>query len=190
MLEAAAFNGSNSRIKLFGGAFSRLAALGSGYENSFEWLADFRFDGMAPGQTTQILFASDAFSLTLVTSANEVRLVATVAGQISVSYPPESGDPIERGRWYRMRWGASKVEGAHFLQVQKWNVRNGGYFPGLNAADCAFRPWAANLPAPGDVWIGHDGSTHSETYFRGRLDNVSLITYQYYTKTTLCTLQQ
>lgn len=61
--------------------------------------------------------------------------------------------------------------------------------PAAGTADCAYQPWSFQMPPPGTVYLGHDGSVDPDVYFHGRMDNVSLLDYLYSGRPAACTLQ-
>ncbi|MBI5610544.1 MAG: hypothetical protein HY902_16830 [Deltaproteobacteria bacterium] len=192
-LESAEFNGTNARIRLPGGANSRLESMSGSYENGFEIQFDFRHDGF-DGETEQVVFASGAFRLTKTRTGLTESLDFQVGNQTVLSYPPRNGRPLQRGRWYRIVWsakpGPNGTEGNHFVWVRPWDVQAGGYEAGDSALNCVRLPFSGSLAAPGDVWIGFDGGTDTSRYFKGRLDNVSILNYVYRAQPANCTLQQ
>ncbi len=164
---------------------TRLDAMSGTYNDAFMIRADFRFDGLLPGQTSEVLFKSGAFVLTMTSSVGGNQLQASVGGSTALTFTG-----LERGRWYRIVWGASK-NGAngHFLHVRPWDFTNGGYLAATTASDCVYQTWTASLSAPGTVYIGHDGTTSTTVYFHGRVDNVALLNYHYSNRPAACTQQ-
>ncbi len=185
LLESADFNGSDARLKLQGGANSRLEALSGSYENAYTLKFDFRFDGFQGSETSHVLCKSGAFSATIVSASGQIQVQVQAGSHTALVY---SG--LQKGRWYRGVWSArSGTGGEHFLWLRKWGVRGGWYETGTSAADCVYQAWDSSLPSTGDVWIGHDGGSDSALYFNGRADNVSLVNYLYTARPASCTPQ-
>lgn len=183
LLDSVEFNGTNARISLPTSTNTRLNAIP--YNNAFMFRADFRFDGFASGQTSQYLVKSGAFWLKVATVGGVTQLQAS-----AIQAPWLTFNGIEKGRWYRVEWGASSAgSDGHFLHVRPWNVLDGSYLPASGAADCVFQPWSFPMPPPGTVYLGHDGTVDPGVYFHGRMDNVSLLDYLYTNRPAACSQQ-
>lgn len=187
--QSAVFNGVSASIQQPSSANSRLESLTGTYENGFTWMLDLRHDGF-DGETGQTILHSAAFNLTKTVDG---LMVTLDNGQTVLSYPPHGGDALQRGRWYRIIWsvklGANGGAGENFIWVRPWNPQTGGYMDGLNALNCVRRVAAGSLASPGTVWMGHDASTDTSRFFKGRLDNVSLVNYVHVERPALCTDQ-
>ena len=184
LFASAAFDGNSDRIKLHGGADSRLEALSGSYEDRFTLHFDFRFDGFQGSETAHVLWKSGAFQLTVVSGGN---VEASVGGHTALVW---SG--LQRGRWYRAIWSASKDDQGHFLWLRRMDPLTGWYAASGTGSGgaCVYQAWTSNLPSPGDVWMGHDGGSNAGVYFHGRLDNVALVNFVPTARPSGCTLQQ
>lgn len=170
--DSAEFDGNDDRLQLVGGSESRLASIGSNYQNRFSLHFDFRFDGFDGTESAQVLWSSNTFQL-VVASADQVQ--ATVGGHTALVW---SG--LERGRWYRVIWSASRFdEQGHFLWLRRMDPETGWYGAAGTGGggSCVYQSWSTDLASPGDVWIGHDGSSDASLYFHGRIDNVALVNF-------------
>lgn len=186
VLESASFNGVTSRIQLEGATNPQFAAASGAYNNSFTARFDFRFEGFGPGQTSQAVVGSGAFGFG-VSNVNGQPVVTVTAG----SHTALTIGPITKGRWYRVVWAAQRAGTAdHYVWLRPWNESAGWYGPGDLSTDCKYQTWANDLPAPGDVWIGHDGTSNTSNFFRGRIDNLSIVNYRYANRPSSCSVQQ
>jgi len=173
--ESAEFGGPGSGDSLRvvnSGATSPIETIGN--DNSFEIRFDFRWD--SDGPTTQVLWASGAFTLTLYHVGNQGWLFANVEDNL-ISFPQGSvGGYLEPHRWYRVTWNATIGRGTHLLQVIAWNMRQAQYDPSLPESGCLWRGYTTDMTTVGDVWVGYDGSTDAMR-FKGRMDAVQLRNY-------------
>ncbi len=178
------FDGVNDRLRLHGGSDSRLEAFSGSYEDRFTLHFDFRFDGFQGTETTHVLWKSGAFQLTIVSGGN---VEASVGGHTALVW---SG--LQRGRWYRAIWSASKNDQGHFLWLRRMDPLTGWYAdPGTGSGGaCVYQAWTSDLSSPGDVWIGHDGGSNADLHFQGRLDNVALVNFVATARPSGCTVQQ
>jgi len=174
--ESAAFDGptSSDYLRLDNSQNSDPALGTIGADNSFEVRFDFRWDG---GPSTQVLWKSAAFQLTLYSEDNSAWLGGVVAGEGLVFPNGSSGAYLEPHRWYRVTWNASVGRGTHLLQVVAWNMRTASYDTSAGqGSGCVWATYNMDMPAVGDVWIGYDGSANA-TRFKGRMDAVRLTNY-------------
>lgn len=181
---SAGFDGTDDRIRLHGGASSRLEALGANYENRLSLQFDFRFDGFQGTETQHVLLKSGSFQLSVVTGG---QVQATVGGREALVW---SG--LQTGVWYRAIWSASKNDQGHYLWMRRMDEDSGWYAPADNGSGgaCVWQSWPNDLSSPGDVWIGHDGSSDSSRYFHGRVDTLALVNFVSSDRPVGCTQQQ
>ena len=175
---SAAFNGPTAveHVRLVEtGAESPLTSIPDG--GAFWWRLDLRPDGMVPGQTSQTVISSNAFTLTLEPVGDELRLKATVPGLAAlIAGGGAGGVTIRPGVWARVTWGHSVDLNRHFLDVRVWNITTGWYDAGLAESGCVYQTTPGAPPDPGDVWIGYDGSS-SASRLSGRVDSVQLFNF-------------
>jgi len=182
--DSAAFNGTSAALNLGGGTDSRLEALSSSFENGFTMMFDFRFDGFQGAETEHILFHSGAFKFKIVYVSGGIQVQSYVNETHTLTFN------IEKGRWYRGVWSAQQqTGGTHFLWLRKWDVEIGWYDAGTTSNDCVYKSLTSSVPSPGTVRVGHDGSSDTDLFYHGRVDNVSLVNYQYRMQPTNCTQQ-
>lgn len=188
LLESGQFNGTSGRYRLEPGTDRPQETISSPHENTFQWRLDFRHDGFS-GDGEHVIVSSGAFSLIIKQVGSESRLDFQVAGQTALTYPPVGGEPLMRGRWYRIVWGAKPGEGQQFAWVRPWNFNTGAYLDSADAKYCVYKGLSTNLPSPGTVWVGHDGSSTTSNYLQGRIDNISLVNYLHFARPKACTQQ-
>lgn len=119
-----------------------------------------------------------SFTATIVRCGSAACLQFSVPRQSGTLYFPgcTQGSFIERHRWYRVRWSL-KGGSDHYVNVQAWDLRQGGYSGELEESGCVYRSFPSNLPDTGDVFIGWNGQDDGYR-LKGLVDNVSLFHYR------------
>ena len=157
-----------------------ISTIGDSFHDTFEIRMDFKIGPLAPAQTQATLVRSNAFRVEIVRCTGGYCLRLYVANEPRLDFPSANvGAPLQSWRWYRMVWFAKKG-GKHFVSIQPWDYLRGGYWDDIPGAGCVYRSYSAtgsDMPAPGAVWIGYDGSSGLSRFY-GLVDNFNLWNFQ------------
>ena len=140
--------------------------------DAFGVLMELRFDGFAVGQARQTVATSGAFEIAIVSEGGLPMLEVSSSSNPPLVFPGrEVGQPLEPGRWYRIRVG--RWDGEVFVTVVAWNKLTGWYDNDDQGGGCVWTTWPSPLQPTGDIWLGYDGVTDSDR-FSGALDNLTI----------------
>lgn len=176
---------SPSWLRISGAPGTALSSLQ--FQDEFRVHLDFWWDGLPVANTSQPLFEIEGITkLQIEVDGQGVarlvgRLVHAQANQFTpVTYPT----PIERRRWYRVTWAATKwgtatVNNPQWLEVWPRALYTGWFEPNTGYG-CVYQSTAPalDLPATTEARFGALAASPT-TFFRGRIDNIVFYNHTY-----------